>query len=253
MRSESVRMCPQRRSVCAEGSCRSGADELDGASLTYGGSNEERRSKRLRRSRRRGLRTLPVFGALPLVGRCVRMAMESWPGSVPFCRNCHEKRRSDCCLLCLLGRERWPGPMTGRRNRRGARPWPASRSNCAKCLIRPVKTARLATDRPGVLAAVEPKEGDAVHEEQIVARLMDEVAQASLDVAKLVADDHVEIQYATKLNAVDTAEYEKDLAGQSAAPEYRARSRSAAGQIERWKRSALADRQGRARNQGQLT
>jgi membrane fusion protein (multidrug efflux system) len=58
---------------------------------------------------------------------------------------------------------------------------------------------------------VEPKEGDAVREGQIVARLMDEVAQASLDVAKLVADDHVEIQFATKLNAVDAAEYAKDL------------------------------------------
>ena len=72
-----------------------------------------------------------------------------------------------------------------------------------ECPVKAVKTARLATDRPGVLAAVEPKEGDAVREGQIVARLMDEVAQASLDVAKLVADDHVEIQYATKLNAVD--------------------------------------------------
>ena len=40
---------------------------------------------------------------------------------------------------------------------------------------------------------------------------MDEVPQASLDVAKLVADDPVEIQYATKLHAVDKLEYEKDL------------------------------------------
>jgi RND family efflux transporter MFP subunit len=80
-----------------------------------------------------------------------------------------------------------------------------------ECLIRAVKTARLATDRPGVLAAVQPKEGDAVRENQILARLMDEVPQASLDVAKLVADDPVEIQFATKLHAVDKLEYEKDL------------------------------------------
>jgi membrane fusion protein (multidrug efflux system) len=79
------------------------------------------------------------------------------------------------------------------------------------CMIRAVKTARLATDRPGVLADVQPKEGDAVAKDKIVARLMDDVAQASLDVAKLVADDQVEIKYATKLNEVDTAEYEKDL------------------------------------------
>ncbi len=41
---------------------------------------------------------------------------------------------------------------------------------------------------------------------------MDDVAQASLEVAKLVADDDVEIQYATKLNEVDSKEYEKSLA-----------------------------------------
>jgi membrane fusion protein, multidrug efflux system len=80
-----------------------------------------------------------------------------------------------------------------------------------QCSIKAVKTARLATDRPGVLAVVEPKEGDSVREGQIVARLMDDVAKASWEVAKLVADDHVEIEYATKLNAVETAQYEKDL------------------------------------------
>jgi membrane fusion protein (multidrug efflux system) len=80
-----------------------------------------------------------------------------------------------------------------------------------ECLIKAVKSARLATDRPGVLAAIEPKEGDTVREGQIVARLMDEVAKANFEVKKLTADDHVEIQYATKLNAVDTAEYQKDL------------------------------------------
>jgi RND family efflux transporter MFP subunit len=80
-----------------------------------------------------------------------------------------------------------------------------------ECLIKAAKTARLATDRPGVLAAVEAKEGDSVREGQIVARLMDEVAKANFEVKKLVADDHVEIDYASKLNAVDTAEYEKDL------------------------------------------
>jgi RND family efflux transporter MFP subunit len=79
------------------------------------------------------------------------------------------------------------------------------------CLVKVVKTARLATDRPGVLASVEPKEGDSVRKDQLVARLMDEVPQANLDVANLVADDRVEIQYAKKLNAVDAAEYAKNL------------------------------------------
>ncbi|HUE14018.1 MAG TPA: hypothetical protein VMR25_07635, partial [Planctomycetaceae bacterium] len=57
-----------------------------------------------------------------------------------------------------------------------------------ECLIKAVKTARLATDRPGVLAVVEPKEGDSVREGQIVARLMDEVAKANFEVKKLTAD-----------------------------------------------------------------
>jgi membrane fusion protein, multidrug efflux system len=81
-----------------------------------------------------------------------------------------------------------------------------------KCPIKAVKSARLATDRPGVLAEIDLKEGDSVHEDQVVARLMDEVPKANLEVAKLVADDEVEVQYATKLNAVDTKEYEKSLA-----------------------------------------
>lgn len=79
------------------------------------------------------------------------------------------------------------------------------------CLVRAVHTARLATDRPGVLAVVQPKEGEAVREKQVVARLMDEVPQASFDVAKLVADDQVEIQFATKVHGVDTMEYQKNL------------------------------------------
>src|ERR1700735_5555421 len=58
-----------------------------------------------------------------------------------------------------------------------------------RCLIKAVKTARLATDRPGVLSVVDPHEGYSVKEGQVVARLMDEVAQASYEVAKLVADD----------------------------------------------------------------
>jgi multidrug efflux pump subunit AcrA (membrane-fusion protein) len=81
-----------------------------------------------------------------------------------------------------------------------------------KCQIKAVNSARLATDRPGVLATIDLKEGDTVHENQILARLMDDVAQASLDVAKLVADDDIEILYATKLNDVDAVEYEKSLA-----------------------------------------
>jgi RND family efflux transporter MFP subunit len=86
------------------------------------------------------------------------------------------------------------------------------------CLIKAVKTARLATDRPGVLSVVDPHEGDSVKEGQVVARLMDEVAQANFEVAKLVADDVIEVEYATKLNAVDALEYKKSVAANRQAP-----------------------------------
>jgi len=80
------------------------------------------------------------------------------------------------------------------------------------CSIKPVKTALLATDRPGVLASVKPKEGELVQEGEIIARLMDDVAQANLNVAIKTAENHVEIEYAEKLNEVDQKEYEKAVA-----------------------------------------
>ncbi len=108
-----------------------------------------------------------------------------------------------------------------------------------KCQIKAVNSARLATDRPGVLATIDPKEGDIVHEGQLLARLMDEVAQASLEVAKLVADDRLEIEYANELNAVDTTEYEKDPSGQSAAFQYHSRTSTSCGPDWTWKRVKL--------------
>jgi RND family efflux transporter MFP subunit len=86
------------------------------------------------------------------------------------------------------------------------------------CRIKAAKTASLAADRPGVLAVVDPKEGDTVKEGQQVARLKDEIPQANYEVAKLVADDHVEVQYATKVNKVDALEYEKSVEANRQAP-----------------------------------
>src|SRR5580700_4669384 len=60
------------------------------------------------------------------------------------------------------------------------------------CNIAAVQKAHLATDRPGVIAVVDPKEGDTVKKGQPIVRLMDEVPQANWEVAKLVADDVIE-------------------------------------------------------------
>jgi membrane fusion protein (multidrug efflux system) len=80
------------------------------------------------------------------------------------------------------------------------------------CSIKPVNTAILATDRPGVLKSVKPKEGELVQENELVAQLKDEVARANLNVAIKTAENHVEIEYAEKLNEVDQKEYEKAVA-----------------------------------------
>ncbi len=79
------------------------------------------------------------------------------------------------------------------------------------CLISAVKSANLATDRPGVLADVVPKEGDEVGQDEIIARLSDDVPRANLAVAVLTAQSRVEIEYSELLNAVDAAEYDKAL------------------------------------------
>jgi RND family efflux transporter MFP subunit len=86
------------------------------------------------------------------------------------------------------------------------------------CNIKAVKTARLATDRPGVITAVTPKEGDVVREGQQIVRLMDDVPRMNWEVAKLVADDQVEYEFATKANEVDGHEYIKSVAANRKAP-----------------------------------
>jgi RND family efflux transporter MFP subunit len=87
-----------------------------------------------------------------------------------------------------------------------------------ECTIKASQTARVATDRPGVIAVVHAKEGDAVKEGEEIVHLMDEVPQANWEVAKLVADDRIEVEYATKLNAVDALEYIKSVEANNKAP-----------------------------------
>jgi len=86
------------------------------------------------------------------------------------------------------------------------------------CEIKAVKTARVATDRPGVISLVDPKEGDTVREGAEIVRLMDEVPQANLAVARLVADDKIEVEYATEAHRVDELEYKKSVAANRQAP-----------------------------------
>jgi membrane fusion protein, multidrug efflux system len=77
------------------------------------------------------------------------------------------------------------------------------------CLIEAVKTARLASDRPGVVAEVAVQEGEMVRDGQIVVRLMDDVPKANYETAKLEAENKVEVEYARLANAVDKLDFEK--------------------------------------------
>jgi RND family efflux transporter MFP subunit len=86
------------------------------------------------------------------------------------------------------------------------------------CNIKAVQTARVATDRPGVIAQIDPQEGDTVKKGDEIVRLMDDVPRANWEVAKLVADDKIEVQYAEKLNAVDAVEYIRSVEANRKAP-----------------------------------
>lgn len=71
--------------------------------------------------------------------------------------------------------------------------------------------ATLASDRPGILAFVEPKEGAKVKAKQKLAGLKDEVAVAALRVAEETAKNDIEIRYAEKAAEVAEAEHKKAL------------------------------------------
>ena len=79
--------------------------------------------------------------------------------------------------------------------------------------IRLDEEAVLASDRPGILAFVEPEEGDRVAAGQQVAKLRDEVAAAALAVAQKTAESDIEERYAAKAAAVSEAEYRKSQKG----------------------------------------
>ncbi|MGH7199571.1 MAG: efflux RND transporter periplasmic adaptor subunit [Planctomycetaceae bacterium] len=65
-----------------------------------------------------------------------------------------------------------------------------------RCHIELIDQVTLASDRPGILAFVEPREGDRVQKDQRVANLDDRVAAAKLKVAEKQAENDVEIRYA---------------------------------------------------------
>lgn len=78
-----------------------------------------------------------------------------------------------------------------------------------KCRIMLIDEAVLAAERPGVLAFVEPQEGDHVQANQEVVGLKDEVAQATYRTAKKRAENNVHVRYAEKASDLADTEYER--------------------------------------------
>jgi macrolide-specific efflux system membrane fusion protein len=75
----------------------------------------------------------------------------------------------------------------------------------ASCSIKLLHSVVLATDRPGLIARVEPNEGDEVRKDQAIVFIKDEVLQATYNVAKLKAENDVNKRYALKSADVSKA------------------------------------------------
>lgn len=80
-----------------------------------------------------------------------------------------------------------------------------------KCSVKLLDSVVLATDRPGLIAHVEPKEGDLVRKNQEIVFLKDEIAVALFNVTKQKAENDVNKRFAEKSAAVAKAEWERML------------------------------------------
>ena len=77
------------------------------------------------------------------------------------------------------------------------------------CRILLIDRRQLASDIPGVISFVEPREGDSVEKGELVAKLRDEVVTAELAVAEKKAASDVAIEHARAAHAFSEVEYAK--------------------------------------------
>ena len=80
-----------------------------------------------------------------------------------------------------------------------------------KCSVKLQYSVVLASDRPGLIAHVEPKEGDIVRKDQEIVFLKDEIAVAIFNITKQKAENDVNKRFAEKSAAVAEAEWKKML------------------------------------------
>jgi len=76
-----------------------------------------------------------------------------------------------------------------------------------KCRVKLIDEVVLASDQPGIVAYIEPKEGDEVRAGQTIARLRDAVAAAVFARVAKEADNDVEIRYSKKAADVALTEF----------------------------------------------
>lgn len=80
-----------------------------------------------------------------------------------------------------------------------------------KCSVKLLDSVILASDRPGLISFVEPKEGDDVRKDQEIVFLKDDALVAIHEIAKEKAENDVNKQFAEASAAVAKAELEKML------------------------------------------
>ena len=79
------------------------------------------------------------------------------------------------------------------------------------CRIRLIDRFTLASDQTGILAFVEPEEGDVVRQGHEIAGLKDEVAAAAHQIAEKRADNDIQVKYASAAAAVAETELLKAM------------------------------------------
>ncbi len=77
------------------------------------------------------------------------------------------------------------------------------------CKIKLIEQVMLASDRPGILKFIEPKEGDAVQAKQKIAGLQDDLVQAELAAAEHKATNDIEVRAGEKARDLAVKEYEQ--------------------------------------------
>jgi multidrug resistance efflux pump len=89
-------------------------------------------------------------------------------------------------------------------------PKPRKSIELTRCRIKLIDKVTLASERPGILKFVEPKEGASVERDTPVAGLVDDIARAKLARATKEAENDIEIRFSRK--AADVAKNELEQA-----------------------------------------